>query len=165
MKILFICTGNICRSPTAEAIARQKAIIYGVGEEFIFDSAGINSIHSGESPDPRAVEVGEKYCISFDGIKSRQIQEQDFAKFDLILAMAKNHYDNVLKICPKQYQNKVHLLLQYCQVENKHNDEVYDPYYKGKEGFEEVFHLIDDAITNLFEERRNEDYLNKNQNA
>jgi protein-tyrosine phosphatase len=154
MKILFVCTGNICRSPTAEAIARHKAHVYQVSDKFIFDSAGINSRHSGKSPDPRAVATGSKYCISFDGIKARQLQQEDFADFDLILTMDHGHYTSAMELCPEEYKNKVHLLLQYCNVENSWDDEVFDPYYRSNSGFDEVFVMIDQAIKNLFEQER-----------
>lgn len=154
MKILFVCTGNICRSPTAEAIARHKANVYQLSDRFVFDSAGINNVHVGNPPDPRAVATGSKYCISFDGIKSRQIQEDDFEKFDLILTMDHSHYSSALELCPEEYKNKVHLLLEYCEVDNSWDDEVYDPYYRSDQGFEEVFVMIDQAIKNLLDEER-----------
>lgn len=154
MKILFVCTGNICRSPTAEAIARQKAKVYQVEDKFTFDSAGINNIHAGNPPDPRAVATGSKYCIPFDGIVSRQIQEDDFDKFDLILTMDHGHYSSVMELCPQEYQHKVNLLLEYCEVDNNWDDEVYDPYYRTNNGFEEVFVMIDQAITNLFDREK-----------
>ncbi len=107
-----------------------------------------------KSPDPRAVATGSKYCISFDGIKARQLQQEDFANFDLILTMDHGHYTSAMELCPEEYKNKVHLLLQYCNVENSWDDEVFDPYYRSNSGFDEVFVMIDQAIKNLFEQER-----------
>ena len=91
MKILFICTGNICRSPTAQAIARHQTKIQKLENKFIFDSAGTNNYHGGEVPDSRSVKVGKERNISFSNIHSRQIVSQDFENFDLIFAMDRDH--------------------------------------------------------------------------
>ena len=82
MKILFVCTGNICRSPTAHAIARHQAKLLKLENKFTFDSAGISSYHCGEKPDSRSVKVGKSKNISFSGISSRAITNEDFENFD-----------------------------------------------------------------------------------
>lgn len=148
-KLLFVCTGNICRSPTAHAIARHLVKSLGLQEKFIIDSAGTSSFHSGEGPDPRAIKVGKKIGIDFSGIKSRQVKVDDFEKFDLILAMDRTHLSSLLRICPSQFQNKIQLFLQYADVENKFNDEVIDPYYGSERGFEEIFLMIKKGVENL----------------
>lgn len=161
MKVLFVCTGNICRSPTAEAIARHKSHVYNVADKYVFDSAGINNKHAGNEPDPRAVAAGSDYCISFEGITSRQLKQEDFSNFDLVLTMDKGHYASALELCPDEYKNKVHLLLEYCDVENSWDDEVHDPYYGSDSGFEKVFLIIDQAIKNLFEREQEREAADK----
>lgn len=148
-KILFVCTGNICRSPTAEAVARHKAKALNLEDSFIFDSAGIESFHSGEVPDSRSVMVGMKHGVSFVDISSRKIRKNDFADFDLILAMDRGHFSHLLSVAPQEQRSKVKLFLQFCEVKNSWNDEVIDPYYKGDQSFEDVFSIIDLALENL----------------
>lgn len=148
-KILFVCTGNICRSPTAEAVARHKAKILNLEKQFIFDSAGVESHHVGEAPDPRSAQVGKNHGISFSGIFARKITNTDFENFDLIMAMDRSHYDRLMRIAPLQYRNKIKLFLQFCGVKNSWNDEVIDPYYGSSRGFDEVFNVIDLAIEKL----------------
>lgn len=148
-KILFVCTGNICRSPTAEAIAYNEALKLGLDNEFIFDSAGIEGFHVGERPDPRAIEIGESRGVSFDDIFARKIQKDDFEKFDFLMAMDRGHYKNLIRISPDRHKNKVKLFLDFCGVRNQWNDEVIDPYYKTNKAFEEVFNIVDLAIKNL----------------
>ena len=151
MKILFVCTGNICRSPTAEAVARNKAKLLGLSDKFAFDSAGTEDYHLNDSPDPRSIETGSKYGVSFDGIKARQINEKDFEKFDLIIAMDKSHQSHLLKIAQNQIQkNKVKLFLEFFKEKNSWNDEIIDPYYKTLDSFDEVFKLISSAVDNFF---------------
>jgi protein-tyrosine phosphatase len=150
-KILFVCTGNICRSPTAEAIARHKSGELGLENKFIFDSAGIEGFHSGESPDPRTVDVARVRGVSFGGIFSRKIQKNDFEKFDLLMAMDRGHHEDLLRISPSQHKDKVKLFLQFCEVKNSWNDDVIDPYYKTNKAFIEVFDIIDLAIEKLLQ--------------
>jgi protein-tyrosine phosphatase len=149
-KILFICTGNICRSPTAHAIASHKAKELDLSHKFTFDSAGTDSYHAGELPDFRAVETGKKRGISFEGIHSRQILKSDFDKFDYLMCMDKTHYKKLMQLAKVQHQEKVKLFLQFCEAENLWNDEVIDPYYKDSGAFDEVFDVIDLAVEKLF---------------
>jgi protein-tyrosine phosphatase len=148
-KLLFICTGNICRSPTAHAIARHKIKVLGLQDKFIVDSAGTSAFHAGQSPDSRAIAVGKEKGIDFSGIKSRQITQSDFEKFDLILAMDRSHISSLRRICPPQFENKIQLFLQYFDTKNNFDDEVIDPYYGGVGGFYQIFNLIEDSVSNL----------------
>ena len=148
-KILFVCTGNICRSPTAEAIARHQAKELNLENNFIFDSAGIEGFHVGEYPDPRSADVGMRRGVSFADISSRKIRKNDFADFDLILAMDRGHFSRLLAEAPQKYRNKVKLFLEFCTAKNSWNDEVIDPYYGDTQGFEKVFDVINLAVKNL----------------
>ncbi len=152
-KILFVCTGNICRSPTAEAIARHKAKSLGL-EEFIFDSAGIEAYHSGESPDARTIEVGEHYKVPFHGIVARKISQNDFEEFDFIMAMDRSHHEHLLRIVDAKNRDKVKLFLEFCQSKNSWNNDVIDPYYSDFKVFHEVFNVIDSAVGNLLRNLR-----------
>jgi protein-tyrosine phosphatase len=150
-KILFVCTGNICRSPTAHAIARHKAKVLQQENRFHFDSAGIASYHVGEASDPRSVGLGEKNGISFSGIKARQIKQKDFENFDLIMAMDRSHLRALQGMATVEAQNKIQLFLEFCEVENPWNDEVIDPYYLKHRDFDLVFKITTKALDNLFE--------------
>lgn len=147
-KILFVCTGNICRSPLAEAIARHKAKLHK--KNFYFDSAGTDSYHQGEEADPRSIAVGKKYGISFENIIARQITAKDFSEFDLILCMDRGHVSRVLRRCDEKYHHKIKLFLDYLPVKNKWNDEVIDPYYGADRGFDEMYEILDEALEILF---------------
>ena len=149
-KILFVCTGNICRSPTAHAVARHKAKILQQENNFHFDSAGIASYHVGEASDPRSVRLGEENGVSFSGIKARQIKQKDFENFDLIFAMDRSHLRALQDIAPLDYQNKIQLFLEFCETKNQWNDEVIDPYYLKHRDFDLVFKIIENALDNLF---------------
>lgn len=148
-KILFVCTGNICRSPTAEAIARHKSKQLGLEKNFIFDSAGTDGYHAGELPNARSVATGEARGISFAGISARKITAEDFAEFDFLMCMDRSHRSKLLRMAPEKYHNKIQLFLEFCEAENKWNDEVIDPYYKSSGAFDEVFDVIDLAVENM----------------
>lgn len=149
-KILFVCTGNICRSPTAHAIARHKAKELKAENKFIFDSAGIEGYHSGESPDSRSASIGKEKGISFDNIFSRKITTKDFENFDLIFAMDRSHLKHLLRISNPSYHHKIKLFLEFCDTKNSWHDEVIDPYYGSHKNFTEVYNVIEAAIENLF---------------
>lgn len=146
--ILMVCTGNICRSPTAEAVCRVKVAQRRLNIEV--DSAGTMGYHQGDKPDSRAMAAGKKRGFSFEGIRARQIIDADFEHFDLILAADKINLAELRCRCPLEYQDKLQLMLAYGDTQVS---EVPDPYYGGAEGFELVLDLlgknIDALLNNL----------------
>ncbi len=144
MRVLFVCLGNICRSPTAEAVFRHKANLAGL--DVFIDSAGTGGWHRGELPDSRARETGEARGYSFAGQTARPIEAEDFEDFDLILAMDQKNHEELLNRSPKHSQQKVRLFLSYGDTSIR---EVPDPYYGGPQGFEKVLDLIENASDGL----------------
>jgi protein-tyrosine phosphatase len=136
--VLFVCLGNICRSPSAEAVFKKKASDNGLTIEI--DSAGTAGYHKGTAPDKRSQAVGGERGYSFKGLKCRKVVEQDFEKYDYILGMDKENVANLLQDCPEEFQHKVALYLSFSQSVEQ---EVPDPYYGGKRGFEYVLDLIE----------------------
>ncbi len=143
--VLFVCMGNICRSPTAEAVFRHKAQKQGLSLKI--DSAGTVGAHAREKPDHRAQKVGSERDYSFDGIKARKVTVQDFDDFDLILAMDNANLDDLQKIAPEHLQHKAKLFLDFAM--NHEETEVPDPYYGGANGFRFVLDLVEDASDGL----------------
>ncbi len=148
-KILFICTGNICRSPTAHALARHKIKTLNLENKFHFDSAGISSYHLGERPDTRSIAVGKSNNISFDNIRARQITKKDFENFDLIIAMDRSHFSSLYDLAEDEHLPKIKLFLEFSKTKNSWNNEVVDPYYSSDQEFVKVFAVINNAIDNL----------------
>ena len=143
--ILFVCMGNICRSPTAEAVFRHK--LDQQGKSLVIDSAGTLGAHAREKPDARSQKAGIARGYDFNGIKARKVKPSDFDKFDLILAMDQHNINELLKVAPAQHRNKIQLFLTYGQ--NHPEQEVPDPYYGGARGFDFVLDLIEDASDGL----------------
>ena len=145
--VLFVCLGNICRSPTAEAVFRSKATAAGIIEQLLIDSCGTGGYHSGESPDPRAQQAGKLQGYDLSSIKARKVVMSDFEKFDVILAMDKQNYSNLIAMSDRQYHHKIKLFLDYA--EGCAEKEVPDPYYGGDDGFGHVIDLIEQASKGL----------------
>ena len=143
--VLFVCMGNICRSPSAEAVFRHKAKAQGLS--LTVDSAGTVGAHAKEKPDHRAQKVGIAQGYSFDGIKARKVTVRDFDDFDLILAMDNANLEYLQKIAPEHLQHKAKLFLDFSH--NHEESEVPDPYYGGVNGFRFVLNLVEDASDGL----------------
>lgn len=140
MKILMVCLGNICRSPLAEGIMKEKLNKYGIIAEV--DSAGTNSYHIGEEPDTRSLEIANKYGIDISYQRARAFTKNDFENFDLIFAMDRQNYLNILKLAEtNEHRAKVEIILN--RLHPGQDNEVPDPYYGGKDGFEHVYQLLD----------------------
>ncbi len=144
--VLFVCLGNICRSPSAEAVFRHKANLRGM--ELTIDSAGTMGYHTGCPPDPRSIAAGEARGYSFEGLACRRVEESDFVDFDYIIAMDEDNVTQLLKVCPEGMEQKVHLFLSFIDDEET---VVPDPYYGGKRGFEYVLDLIEKASDALLD--------------
>lgn len=142
--VLFVCLGNICRSPTAEAVFRHKANLAGLNVEI--DSAGTHGYHIGSPADKRSQAAGEERGYSFKGIKCRRVDENDFERFDFILPMDISNLNNLREMSDPEYHDKIKLMLDFAGYED---EEVPDPYYGGKKGFDLVLSLIEEASDGL----------------
>jgi protein-tyrosine phosphatase len=145
--ILFVCTGNICRSPTAEGAFRQRVEEAGLQKDILIDSAGTHGYHIGEPPDLRSTAAAAKRGYDLSDQQARQVSQEDFARFDYILAMDCANLAHLRSICPLQYTSKLRLFLEFSErfVER----EVPDPYYGGPQGFDHVLDLVEDAASGL----------------
>jgi protein-tyrosine phosphatase len=145
MRILMVCLGNICRSPLAEGILRDK--IKKNKLNIIVDSAGTSSWHQGEHPDKRAVQTAKNHSIDISFLTARQFTVQDFYEFDKIFAMDTTNYRDILSLAINEEQKqKVFLILNYNAPGA---DSVPDPYFGGDEGFENVFQMLDSACDKI----------------
>lgn len=143
-RLLFVCTGNICRSPTAEAVARETAMRLGEGDQFEFDSAGIEGYHAGEPPDRRAIARGRLRGYDLSPLRARRVTASDFEQFDLILAMDREHFDALERRCPPALQHKVQMFLS--RAANGPDVDVPDPYYGTDEDFDVVLDMCEDVV-------------------
>ncbi|NYR12985.1 low molecular weight phosphotyrosine protein phosphatase [Pseudoalteromonas sp. MIP2626] len=139
-KILVVCLGNICRSPTAEAVLKKRAEQLGIAVKV--DSAGTIGHHEGNPPDSRSMQAGKKRGYSFKGIYSRKVRSSDFTEFDLILAADKQNLADLTQRCPAHLQYKLALFLEFGE---QAVSAIPDPYYGGDDGFEKVLDLIEAA--------------------
>jgi protein-tyrosine phosphatase len=149
-KILVICMGNICRSPTGEAVLKAKA--KDLNFKVIVDSAGTIGYHVGNPPDPRTVQAGVSRDYNFSGMQSRQVTINDFEDFDYILAADKSNLSDLIALCPSHLQYKLSLFLSHGDSDHI---EVPDPYYGGENGFELVLDLIEEASVKFLEKISN----------
>ncbi|NER22373.1 MAG: low molecular weight phosphotyrosine protein phosphatase [Symploca sp. SIO1B1] len=148
-KLLFVCLGNICRSPSAENIMNHLIEEAGLSDSIVCDSAGTSSYHIGSSPDRRMAAAAKNRGIILKG-QARQFQQSDFEAFDLILAMDRDNYQDILFLDSQgKYQDRVKLI---CDFASHHQErEVPDPYYGGTEGFNKVIDLLLDACEGLLQ--------------
>jgi protein-tyrosine phosphatase len=147
MKILFVCLGNICRSPSAEAVFRELAAREAPELGLVVDSAGTAGYHIGDPPDLRSQEAARRRGYDMAQLRARVVEPSDFERFDLILAMDENNYSVLRHRAPAAYRERVQLFLDFapdCGM-----SEVPDPYYGGPSGFEHVLDLVEEASRGL----------------
>lgn len=146
-RILFVCMGNICRSPTAEGVARKFIEDAGLDDRVSVDSAGTHDYHAGQPPDPRAQAAARRRGYDLSSLRARQITEADFRDFDLLLAMDANNLALIESMCPFQHRSKLGLLMSYARKAK--SPFVPDPYCRGAADFDKVLDYIEDACAGL----------------
>ncbi|MCP5246463.1 MAG: low molecular weight phosphotyrosine protein phosphatase [Burkholderiales bacterium] len=149
-KVLFVCMGNICRSPTADAVFKQTVLKSGLEDEIFVDSAGTHAYHIGEPPDRRAQSMALKRGYNMNDLRARKVVSDDFVHFDYILAMDNENLELLKQRCPQPYSNKIELLMRYSKGIYS-DQEVADPYFGGDQGFEMVLDMIEEASQGLLE--------------
>jgi protein-tyrosine phosphatase len=146
-RILFVCMGNICRSPTAEAVFRHVVSQEAPDLDVEIDSAGTHAYHVGEPPDDRAIAAARRRGVGMSALRARVVQFEDFERYDLLLAMDRQNRSYLLSMAPRERHERVRLLLDYAPHVGR--AEVPDPYYGGEQGFEDVLDLVEEASRGL----------------
>jgi len=152
VKILFVCMGNICRSPTAEAVFRRYVERAGLEDRIHIDSAGTHDYHIGDPPDSRTLRAAKQRGYDMSQLRGRQVEVEDFARFDYVLAMDNANLAILQRLRPSGAQGHLGLFLEFAQ---RHTGrEVPDPYYGGADGFERVLDMVEDAADGLLQHVR-----------
>lgn len=150
MRILFVCMGNICRSPTAEGVFRRVVEARAPQLGIEVDSAGTHDYHVGDPPDSRAVTAAARRGIDLRALRARQVSPADFERFDLVVAMDRLNRATLLERAPPQFHDRVRLFMEFA--DGREARDVPDPYYGGPLGFEEVLDLAEEASAGLLDE-------------
>jgi len=153
VNVLFVCMGNICRSPTAEGVFRHLVAQSGLAGQVIIDSAGTHDYHIGAAPDERAQAAAAQRGYDLSGLRARQVTPEDFQRFDYVLAMDEANLRILQSLCPAPYRSRLRLFLEFAQDVGL--QAVPDPYYGGDQGFEEVLDLVESAARGLLIEMQN----------
>jgi low molecular weight protein-tyrosine phosphatase len=152
IRIMFVCTGNICRSPTAEGVFRKLVAEAGLADRVTIASAGTQGYHEGEPPDERSQAAALNRAVDISAQRARKVRRADFQDFDLILAMDRSHYRALRGMAPPSAAERVRLFLDYAP--DLGLKDVPDPYYGGPDGFEDVLDMIETAAEALLEDVR-----------
>jgi protein-tyrosine phosphatase len=152
VRVLFVCMGNICRSPTAEAVFKHLVEQAGEGARVLSDSAGTHDYHVGAPPDERAQAAARQRGYDLSALRARQIQRRDFAAFDYVLAMDGHNLEQLARNCPQEHRQKLRLFTSFADGARR---DVPDPYYGGAQGFEQVLDMVEDAAQALLRHIRN----------
>ncbi len=149
VKVLFVCMGNICRSPTAQGVFEKLVSEHALAERIVIDSAGTHAYHIGDVPDARASAAAMRRGIDLSSQRARRVSPADFDQFDYVLAMDSSNYADLSGLCSPEQVPKLQLFLEFASVPD--TKEVPDPYYGGATGFERVLDLIEEASAGLLE--------------
>ena len=149
-RVLLVCMGNICRSPTAEGVVRSYIKNNGLGNIVEVDSAGTHGYHVGEAPDSRTQRAAMARGYNLSQLRARKVARQDLDYFDLILAMDKSNLDNLRRMSPPEMHDRIRLFMDYAR--NFDDDEVPDPYYGLGHGFDLVLDMVEDAAQGLIDD-------------
>lgn len=155
VSVLFVCLGNICRSPTAHAVFRKLVMEEGLEKRIEIDSAGTAAYHVGNPPDSRSMKTAKNRGIQMNDLRARAVDFGDFYQYDYILAMDHSNYSNLYEMALPEHREKIHMFLQF--TEEFTETEVPDPYYGGPQGFEHVFDLVGSASKGLLEHIKQKD--------
>lgn len=153
VKILIVCTGNICRSPTAHGFLEQALSLNNLSDHVGVESAGLSNGHIGHSPDERTSEAAKKHGVDLSHLRARGVTPQDYEDFDLILAMDQGHLEQMKAQAPSDKHDKIQLYLDFTDLPK--GSEVPDPYYGGDQGFDLVINLIKKATPPLVKHIKN----------
>lgn len=146
VKVLFVCLGNICRSPTAHGVFAQLVQMRGLEHKIYIESAGTGGWHVGEAPDRRAQQAAKARGYDLSRLRAQQVEPGDFERFDYILAMDHQNLRDLKAMCPVDYEGMLELFLQFSEADVQ---EVPDPYYGGADGFSQVLDLVESASKGL----------------
>jgi len=156
VSVVFVCMGNICRSPTAEAVFRHYVESAGLAGQILVDSAGTHDYHIGDKPDSRAQRAAQQRGYDMSQLRGRQVEPEDFRRFDYVLAMDTANLEILQRIAPQGSGSRLGLFLEYARHHAER--EVPDPYYGGADGFERVLDMVEDAAQGLLEEIRQQHF-------
>jgi len=152
IRVLFVCMGNICRSPTAEAVFRRYVEKAGLVEHILIDSAGTHDYHIGDAPDARTQRAAKQRGYDMSNLRGRQVEAGDFNRFDYVLAMDEANLSILQSLRPSDAQSHLGLFLEFAEHHTER--EVPDPYFGGSDGFERVLDMVEDAANGLLQHVR-----------
>ena len=153
IRVLMVCTGNICRSPTAEGVLRRKLADAGLQDQVEVASAGTVDYHAGSPPDHRAQQSALRRGYDLSRQRARQLRADDFERFDLLLALDTDHVARMVELCPGPLAGRIRLLMEFSPTRTR-GMSVPDPYYGAPAGFERVLDLIEEACVGLLQDLR-----------
>ncbi len=156
VKVLFVCMGNICRSPTAQGVFQSLVDAESLGDNILVDSAGLHSFHVGSPPDLRSQAAARGHGVELSHLSTRQFVSADFLKFDFLLAMDESNYSGMKRLQPENPSGRLSMMLEYSSRYDR--IEIPDPYY-GDDGFELVYDMVADACAGLLKAIRQENSI------
>ncbi len=156
ISVIFVCTGNICRSPSAHGVFRDLVKAEGLSDRFRIESAGTQSFHVGEPPDARSAETALQRGYDLSTLRAQRLEASDFETFDYLLAMDDAHYNMMMASSPLEYRDKIIMFLDFAPDFSETN--VPDPYYGSEQGFEHVLDMVESACKGLLEHIKQEHF-------